>query len=105
MLPPTKKSRSLVKARPDLAPEVRPELKYKNPPSKKSRAETKERSASKARPVSEQNKKSKNKQPSNNKRKTHNRINNNLETRRRFIREKLTKVPQKTILKKEGTAI
>ena len=66
-------------------------------PAKKSRSVTK--------PLTKPKEEKKSKKPSNNKTKVHNRINNNLETRLKFIREKLAKAPQKSILKKEGTAI
>jgi hypothetical protein len=100
-----------VKARPELAPSVRPSKgvskSVAKPASKHVPRSTPNpvskpvsRSVRKPAPKLETRK-----QPSNNKRKTHNRINNNLETRAKIIREKLAKREQKTILKNKGIAI
>jgi len=74
-------------------------------PAKKSRSVLKPAPKPVPKPLSEPKEEKKSKKSSNNKTKVHNRINNNLETRLKFIREKLAKAPQKSILKKEGTAI
>ena len=96
-----KKSRTV--AKPALQPKENKKTRSVAKPALQPKLVPKSRTVEK--PALEE-KKSKGKQnPSNNKTKIHNRINNNLETRAQFIREKLAKGPQKSILKKVGTTI
>jgi len=88
-----------------LKPETKRRSVSKNETKSVEKPEKKSKSLTKSKPLSKPTEEKKSKKPSNNKTKVHNRINNNLETRAKFIREKLAKQPQKSILKKQGTAI
>ena len=86
-------------------PETKSKSVAKNETKSVEKPEKKRRTLTKSKPLTKPTEEKKSKNPSNNKTKVHNRINNNLETRAKFIREKLAKQPQKSILKKQGTAI
>jgi hypothetical protein len=114
--PINKSNSKQVKARPNIAPSVRPSKKnvsvvkgksLSKPAPKKPvpRKSVPKKSVPKKSALKTASSVETRKNPSNNKRKTHNRINNNLETRAQIIREKLAKQPQKSILKSKGIAI